>query len=119
MSKSKILLLLEEILSLLKERESKLLNATEAAQYLSISNSHLYKLTSRRKIPFHKPCGKYLYFYKNELDEWIKGYEKLRLEYEKNACLTMESDGTEDHVPENQMGLFEEEEDDEEETEPP
>jgi hypothetical protein len=25
------------------------------------------------KIPFHKPMGKYLYFFKSELDKWIIG----------------------------------------------
>ncbi len=112
MSKSKILLLLEEIQSLLKEKESKLLNATEAAQYLSISNSHLYKLTSQRKIPFHKPSGKYLYFFKRELDEWICRNDDQVLTIEdcrlRNEELSLD----------NQMEMFDETEDDEE-MEPP
>lgn len=62
---------LDQIQSLLKQKESKPLNFIEAAQYLSISHSTLYKLTYQRKIPCHKPNGKYLYFYKHELDEWI------------------------------------------------
>ena len=113
MSKSKILLLLEEILNLLKERESKLLNATETAKYLSISNSHLYKLTSQRKIPFHKPSGKYLYFYKHELDEWICMNDEQVLTIEDCRLRSEELN------PDNQMGLFEEEPEGEDETEPP
>jgi len=62
---------LEEIQSLLKHKDQKPLNFVEAAQYLSISQSTLYKLTYQRKIPCHKPNGKYLYFFKHELDEWI------------------------------------------------
>ncbi len=112
MSKSKILLLLEEILNLLKKRESKLLNATETAQYLSISNSHLYKLTSQRKIPFHKPSGKYLYFYKHELDEWICRNDDQVLTIEDCRLRNEELN------PDNQMEMFEEK-DEEEETEPP
>lgn len=57
---------------LLEERKTKPLNLVEAAKYLSISQSHLYKLTSQRKIPSHKPNGKYLYFFKEELDEWVR-----------------------------------------------
>lgn len=112
MSKSKILLLLEEILNLLKKRESKLLNATETAQYLSISNSHLYKLTSQRKIPFHKPTGKYLYFYKHELDEWIRRNDEQVLTVEDCRLRN------EELSPDNQMDMFDETEE-EEETEPP
>lgn len=63
---------LKEIKALLKQQKEKPLNLVEAAKYLSISQSHLYKLTSQRKIPSHKPNGKYLYFYKEELDEWIR-----------------------------------------------
>jgi len=61
----------EELKSLIKKGDDKPLNFVEAAQYLSISQSHLYKLTGQRKIPCHKPSGKYLYFFKSELDEWI------------------------------------------------
>ncbi len=63
---------------LLKNNNSKPLNFVEAAQYLSISQSTLYKLTYQRKIPCHKPNGKYLYFFKHELDEWIgKGSDEF------------------------------------------
>lgn len=62
---------LEEIQTLLKQKDSKPLNFIEAAKYLSISQSTLYKLSYQRKIPSHKPSGKLLYFFKHELDEWI------------------------------------------------
>ena len=70
---------LQRIENLLDENKSNLLNFNQAAQYLSISHSHLYKLTSRHKIPFHKPTGKYLYFFKSELDRWIQG--RWNMEY--------------------------------------
>jgi len=47
------------------------LNLTEAAQYLDISQSHLYKLTSTKRIPHFCPQGKKLYFKRTELDEWL------------------------------------------------
>lgn len=62
---------LDEIQILLKRKDDKPLNFVEAAQYLSLSHSTLYKLTYQRKIPCHKPTGKVLYFFKCELDEWI------------------------------------------------
>ena len=62
---------LDEIQILLKRKDDKPLNFVEAAQYLSLSHSTLYKLTYQRKIPCHKPTGKVLYFFKHELDEWI------------------------------------------------
>ncbi len=68
----KLLDKLQLIENLLREKQTDLLNLNEAAQYLSISHSHLYKLTSKRKIPFHKPSGKYLYFFKHELNTWIR-----------------------------------------------
>jgi len=48
-----------------------LLNVKELAEYLKVSTSQIYKLTSNRVIPFYKPTGKQLYFRKKEIDEWI------------------------------------------------
>ena len=47
------------------------LNFNEAARYLELSHSHLYKLTSAGNIPFYKPNGKKLYFNRAELDTWL------------------------------------------------
>lgn len=71
---------LEEIHSLLKQKDQQPLNFVEAAKYLSISQSTLYKLSYQRKIPSHKPSGKLLYFFKHELDEWIsKGSDECKV----------------------------------------
>jgi excisionase family DNA binding protein len=69
---------LEQFESLLKSSNAKPLNFIEAAKYLSISQSTLYKLTYQRKIPSHKPTGKLLYFFKHELDEWISSNAECR-----------------------------------------
>ena len=74
---NEVLKKLHQIEKLLGEKKSDLFNFVQTAQYLSISHSHLYKLTSQRKIPFHKPSGKYLYFFKDELDLWITNNSKL------------------------------------------
>lgn len=47
------------------------LNLNEAAQYLELSASHLYRLTSTDHIPYYKPNGKKLYFKRLELDQWL------------------------------------------------
>lgn len=43
----------------------------EAAVYLSISKSFLYKLTSTNLISFNKPSGKKIYFQKTDLDNYL------------------------------------------------
>jgi len=62
---------LTTIENLLKGQTDKHLTFNEAAQYLDISKSYLYKLTSGRKIRHWKPTGKRIYFAKHELDAWI------------------------------------------------
>jgi len=47
------------------------LNFNEACQYLELSQSHLYKLTSAGNIPHYKPNGKKLYFKRSELESWL------------------------------------------------
>ena len=49
-----------------------MLTSAEAAEYVGISRSQLYKLTYSNKIPHYKPRGKMVYFDRNELDEWMK-----------------------------------------------
>jgi excisionase family DNA binding protein len=48
------------------------LNFNEACRYLDISPSHLYKLTSTRRVPHFCPQGKKLYFNRIELDIWLQ-----------------------------------------------
>ena len=62
---------LTTIENLLKGQTEKPLTFDEAARYLDISKSHLYKLTSANKIPHYKPQGKRLYFSKSELNTWL------------------------------------------------
>ena len=62
-----ILVKLTKIENLLKGQTEKPLPLEEAARYLDVSKSHLYKLTSSHKIPHYKPQGKRVYFAKSEL----------------------------------------------------
>jgi len=101
---------LQKIESLLKDQKHKPFNFVETAKYLSLSQSHLYKLTSQRKIPYHKPNGKYLYFFKDELDEWIRA-EDVKMGNEKT--LDVETEATDNE------SVFAKATPDEEDEEPP
>ena len=111
MHEQEILLRLTEIENLLRGKQTDLLNLNQAAQYLSISHSQLYKYTSQRKIPFHKPAGKYLYFFKHELDLWIINNSTRLPDGQELEIQNEKLEGTE--TGENQIEMFEEE------TEPP
>ena len=66
-----------------------ILSFQEALQYLDLSESSLYKLTSENKITFRKPNGGKLYFKKENLDYWMLQNEsrsvlEIELEIAKN-----------------------------------
>ena len=67
---------LNDIEKLLRKKRDKPLNFNQAAEYLGFSHSYLYKLTSRKIIPCHRPTGKMLFFSKAELDDWVFGKEQ-------------------------------------------
>lgn len=49
-----------------------ILNLEEAAAYLGIAKSTLYKHTSEGNIAFYKPSGKLISFKREDLDKWIE-----------------------------------------------
>ena len=51
--------------------QKEILNFDEAAAYLNMSKSTLYKLTSKKEIPHYKP-NRFVFFEKSELDKWIR-----------------------------------------------
>ncbi len=61
---------LEVIKSLLLNSKT-IFNAGEAAKYLGIKPSTLYKMTAAGTIPFSKPSGKLVYFNRVDLDQWM------------------------------------------------
>jgi excisionase family DNA binding protein len=68
---STILTRLDSIETLLKVQKTQPFTFGEAADYLRLSKSYLYKLTSKGQIGHYKPQGKLIYFEKSELDRWI------------------------------------------------
>lgn len=59
------------------------LTSSEAAKYMDISKSYLYKLTMRKQIPHYKPMGKMCYFDRLELQEWLRS-NRVAAEEETN-----------------------------------
>ena len=51
--------------------ERNLMTTTEAARYLGLKPSYLYKMMMRRAIPYYKPNGKLCFFSKADLDAWL------------------------------------------------
>lgn len=49
-----------------------MLTSDEAARYMGVSLSHLYKLTMRQEIPHYKPMGKIVYFKRAEIEQWLQ-----------------------------------------------
>lgn len=56
--------------SIEEQNQKNVLTFTETANYLGVSKSWLYKLTSQRKIPHYKPSGKMCYFNRDEVELW-------------------------------------------------
>lgn len=52
--------------------QKEVLTADEAAKYLGVKKTYLYKLTMRRQIPHFKPLGKMCYFNRLELEQWLQ-----------------------------------------------
>ena len=60
--------MLENILNAAKE----VLTLEEAALFMGISKSSLYKMTHKHELPFYRPNGKLIYFEKSELLKWMR-----------------------------------------------
>lgn len=65
---------LEEIEALLRKQyalSKEILTLEEAADFLSLSKSAIYKLTSKKEISFYNPGGKKIFFKRTELENWV------------------------------------------------
>ena len=62
------------------------LNFEDVRLLLGVSGSHLYKMTSGRKLPFYRPNGKQIYFDRKEIEEWMRQHRiKPTYEIEQEA----------------------------------
>ena len=65
---------IDEILNFIeryKLERQEIFTVEEAAKWMNVSTSFIYKLTSCRKIPFYKPSPKLVLFKKVELELWL------------------------------------------------
>ena len=58
----------EDLLSETKD----VLTVEEAAKFLGLTKSFVYKMTHEGTIPYYKPNGKICYFEKSELLKWLR-----------------------------------------------
>jgi excisionase family DNA binding protein len=56
-----------------------------AADHTNLDEQTIYRLVRQKEIPFHKR-GKKLYFYKSELNQWIKSGKGKTLEELQNEA---------------------------------
>lgn len=71
--------------------KEELMTISAASKMLNLSVATIYSKVCRREIPVNKQ-GKQLYFYKSELQEWIKsGRVKTSLEIAKEVKLNHHS----------------------------
>ena len=74
-----------------KGKDDIMYNTTEACEFLNISKSTIYKMTSSKSVPFYKPNGKNMYFKKVELEEYLTKKRQIsnsEIETEVSAYLT-------------------------------
>ena len=62
---------LKKMICALQLSSKKYFSIEEAAEYIGISKSTLYKHTAGGQIPFYKPNGKLITFSKDDLDKWL------------------------------------------------
>ncbi|WP_428242964.1 helix-turn-helix transcriptional regulator [Gynuella sp.] len=70
MTENQLVSMLEKIQSLAIPAKE-IMTINDCAIYTGLSTSYLYKLTSKKEIPFFKPMGKRVYFKRTEIDQWL------------------------------------------------
>jgi excisionase family DNA binding protein len=64
----------------------KVLTFEEAAEYMGMSKSCLYKMTSQKIVPHYKPNGKMIFFDREELETYLLSVRvKTQTEIEEEA----------------------------------
>ncbi len=68
------------------------LNLEEAAAFLGVKKSTLYKMTHFSQIPYYKPAGKLIFFEKSALLDWVRNVKvKSEDEIREEAALHLSS----------------------------
>ncbi|SHM36157.1 helix-turn-helix transcriptional regulator [Myroides odoratimimus] len=62
---------LDYLEQLIISNNKEILSVEELEKYTGFKKSYIYHLVHFSKIPYSKPNGKYLFFEKSEIDEWL------------------------------------------------
>lgn len=65
----------EQLVNKATTEEPRVLNATEAAAFLRVSNNTLYELCRRNEIP-HRRAGRKFLFLLSSLEEYVRGVDQ-------------------------------------------
>ena len=84
MTQEEIELIADMVTANITNAHKEVLTCKEAAKYMGISLSYLYKLTMNGDIPHYKPMGKICYFNRRELEQWLQSNRELSTTYIKN-----------------------------------
>ena len=68
------------------------LTLEEAALFMGISKSSLYKMTHKHELPFYRPNGKLIYFEKAELVKWMRQNRSMTEEEIKETAIQQMSE---------------------------
>lgn len=69
--------------------QKKILNMDELSDYTGWKKSHIYRMTSKREIPFYKPMGGSIFFNREEIDEWLLRNRNATAEEISSKATTM------------------------------
>jgi len=62
---------LDYLEQLIIANHKEILSVEELEKYTGFKKSYIYHLVHFSKIPYSKPNGKYLFFQKSEINEWL------------------------------------------------
>lgn len=62
---------LDYLEKLIINERKEILSVEELEKYTGFKKSYIYHLVHYGKIPYSKPNGKYLFFQKSEIDQWL------------------------------------------------
>lgn len=71
MTKEELKALADTIVDKLNLCQKEVMSIEDVALYTGMKKSYIYKLTSGGHIPYYKPGGKYLFFKRTEIDQWL------------------------------------------------
>lgn len=72
----------------MKNIEKEILSFKESIEFMDVSKSFLYKLTSEGRINFFKPNNGKIYFRKEDLENWMMQNEMKSVESLEKYLLT-------------------------------